>query len=152
MKCLRYDATSQYSRLPFQEMSNNSLNAMLRTHSSTSPYTLSHPPPPSMAWFEFRFLFSLFVYFFSELNIFNKLNWLNHTSPLKSINSITCSMKRNRLNKQLSRLEKEFNQFDQFLLKKMNRFARNDSIELIGVQVWLEVSKKREPDIDQICK
>ena len=54
------------------------------------------------------FAFSIICFYFSSmLSLFNKLNIFKHTSHAKLIDSITYCMKRNRLNHQSSRMEKD---------------------------------------------
>ena len=51
-------------------------------------------------------------------HLLNQLNWFNHTSRSKAIDSITYFMKKNWLNSQSTHLEKELNKLNQFCGKK----------------------------------
>ena len=72
-------------------------------------------------------------------DILNQFNWFYHTSPSKSIDSVTYFMKANWLSHQSNHAEKELNRISQFF-RKMNRFKSVNSVELIGTQICLLVS------------
>ena len=67
-------------------------------------------------------------------DIWNHFNWFNHTSPSKSIYSVTHFVKTDWLSHQSTHLEKERNQFNQSC-GKINRFKSINSVDLIGIQV-----------------
>ena len=65
--------------------------------------------------FSALYVFPFFVSISLPSYIFIKLNWFNHTTRSKSIDSIFYFMKTNRLNHQPIPLENEFNQFNEYL-------------------------------------
>ena len=75
-----------------------------------------------------------------------QFNWFNHTSPSKSIDSVTYFMKTNWLSHQSTHLEKELNRFSQFC-GKMKWFNSIKSVELIGIQVWCSDSYFQEQTV-----
>ena len=116
---------NQVKRLTQMFQSNQSINSYILTVLWRPSFSLTFFGKHSMPLTFFRISF-------------NQFNWFNHTSPSKSIDSVTYFMKTKWLSHQSSHFEKKLNQFNQFC-KETNRFKSIHSVELIGIQVckWL---------------